>query len=139
LVSSLRRHGGASVTTGNNTNGWTFDTLYIHVMEISKAAKEGVNAAMASAEKAILKAETATEKRFDSVNEFRQAMRDQQENFASKSETSMRIEDLTKRLDRVTSGMEISSGRSSGLLTAALLSGWAITTAVALIAIFWRH
>jgi hypothetical protein len=122
-----------------NSNGWTFDTLYIHVMEISKAAKEGVNAAMASAEKAILKAETATEKRFDSVNEFRQAMRDQQENFASKSETNMRIEDLTKRLDRVTSGMEMSTGRSSGLLAAGLLSGWAITTAIALIAIFWRH
>jgi choline dehydrogenase-like flavoprotein len=127
------------VMAEGNSNGWTFDTLYIHVMEISKAAKEGVNAAMASAEKAILKAETATEKRFDSVNEFRQAMRDQQENFANKSETNMRLEDLAKRLDRVTSGMEIASGRSSGVVTVAILAGWMITTAVALIAIFWRH
>jgi len=123
----------------NNQEGWTFDTLYIHVMEISKAAKEGVNAAMASAEKAILKAETATEKRFDSVNEFRQAMRDQQENFANKSETNLRLEELGKRLDRVTSGMEISTGRSSGLVMAAILSGWAITTGIAVIAIFWKH
>jgi hypothetical protein len=128
------------VTTGaGNSNGWTFDTLYIHVMEISKAAKEGVNAAMASAEKAILKAETATEKRFDSVNEFRQAMRDQQESFANKSETNMRLEDITKRLDRVDTGMGTASGKAAGLLMAALLGGWAITTAIAIVAIFWRH
>ena len=108
-------------------------------MEISKAAKEGVNAAMASAEKAILKAETATEKRFDSVNEFRQAMRDQQETFANKSETNMRLEDLAKRLDRVTSGMELSNGRSTGIERAALLVSWVLTFAVAVAAIIWRH
>jgi len=123
----------------HNPDGWTLRTLYIHVMEISKAAKEGVNAAMASAEKAILKAETATEKRFDSVNEFRQAMRDQQETFANKSETNLRLEDLGKRLDRVATGMELSTGKSSGILTAAILVGWVITTLIALIAIFWRH
>jgi len=128
------------VTTGaGNSNGWTFDTFYIYVMEISKAAKEGVNAAMASAEKAILKAETATEKRFDSVNEFRQAMRDQQESFANKSETNMRLDELAKRLENVTDDMKTSGGRTSGLLMAALLGGWAITTAIAVVAIFWRH
>jgi hypothetical protein len=52
----------------HNPDGWTFSTLYTHVMEISKAAKEGVSAAMAASEKAVLKAETANEKRFDSVN-----------------------------------------------------------------------
>jgi len=127
-----------AVTGAGNSNGWTFDTLYIHVMEISKAAKEGVNAAMASAEKAILKAETATEKRFDSVNEFRQAMRDQQENFASKSETNMRLDEVSKRLEHVTSGLEKSSGKSAGLALAAALAGWAITTAIAAIAL-WHH
>jgi len=123
----------------HNPDGWTLNTLYIHVMEISKSAKEGVSAAMASAEKAILKAETATEKRFDSVNEFRQAMRDQQETFASKSETNMRLEDLSKRLDRVTSGMELSSGKSSGVVTAAIGLAWLVTTGIALLAIFLRH
>jgi hypothetical protein len=122
-----------------NSNGWTFDTLYIYVMEISKSAKEGVSAAMASSEKAILKAETATEKRFDSVNEFRQAMRDQQETFASKSETNLRLEELSKRLDRVTSGMELSTGKSSGIVTVALGLAWLVTTGIALLAIFLRH
>jgi hypothetical protein len=122
----------------HNPDGWTLNTLYIHVMEISKSAKEGVSA-MASAEKAILKAETATEKRFDSVNEFRQAMRDQQETFASKSETNMRLEDLSKRLDRVTSGMEISSGKATGVTTIAIGLAWLVTTGIALLAIFLRH
>ena len=122
-----------------NPDGWTLNTLYIHVMEISKSAKEGVSAAMASAEKAILKAETATEKRFDSVNEFRQAMRDQQETFANKSETNMRLEDLAKRLDRVTTGMELSAGKSAGISTVILVGAWVATTAIALLAIFLRH
>jgi hypothetical protein len=66
-------------------------------------------------------------------------MRDQQESFANKSETNMRLEDITKRLDRVDTGMGIASGKAAGLLMAALLGGWAITTAIAVVAIFWRH
>jgi len=127
------------MTEDHNPDGWTLRTLYIHVMEISKAAKEGVNAAMASAEKAILKAETATEKRFDSVNEFRQAMKDQQETFANKAETNLRLEELSKRLDRIATGMELSIGKSSGITTVALGAAWLITTAIALLAIFLRH
>jgi hypothetical protein len=123
----------------HNPDGWTLQTLYIHIMEISKAAKEGVSAAMAASEKAVLKAENANEKRFDSVNEFRQAMRDQQDTFAAKSETNLRIDEMTRRLDRLQTGMEISSGKSSGIVTAAILAGWAITTAIALLAIFWRR
>jgi 3-oxoacyl-ACP reductase-like protein len=123
----------------HNPDGWTLNTLYIHVMEISKSAKEGVSAAMASAEKAILKAETATEKRFDSVNEFRQAMKDQQETFANKAETNLRLDEIARRLDRVTSGMELSSGKASGIVTVALGLAWLVTTGIALLAIFLRH
>lgn len=122
-----------------NPDGWTLNTLYIHVMEISKSAKEGVSAAMASAEKAILKAETATEKRFDSVNEFRQAMRDQQETFANKSETNMRIDGLEKRLEALAATGERDKGKNSGLMISIIAISWLITTAVAIIAIFIRH
>lgn len=123
----------------HNPDGWTLNTLYIHVMEISKSAKEGVSAAMASAEKAILKAETATEKRFDSVNEFRQAMKDQQDSFANKAETNLRLDEMVKRLDRISTGMEISSGKASGVVTVALGLAWLVTTGIALLAIFLRH
>ena len=120
----------------HNPDGWTFATLYTHVMEISKAAKEGVSAAMAASEKAVLKAETANEKRFDSVNEFRQAMRDQQDSFANKSETNMRLDDFGKRLDRIGSAIETASGKTAGLMMAALGLGWAVSTVIALLAIF---
>jgi uncharacterized FlaG/YvyC family protein len=123
----------------NNPDGWTLRTLYIHVMEISKAAKEGVNAAMASAEKAILKAETANEKRFDSVNEFRQAMKDREEKFAVKAEVDLRLDDLAKRVDRIATGMELSVGKTSGVVTVAIGAAWFITTAIAVLAIFLRH
>jgi hypothetical protein len=62
----------------HNPDGWTFATLYKHVTMLSDASKEAVTAAMASAEKAVLKADQANEKRFDAVNEFRAAMKDQQ-------------------------------------------------------------
>jgi len=123
----------------HNPDGWTFSTLYTHVMEISKAAKEGVSAAMAASEKAVLKAETANEKRFDSVNEFRQAMRDQQDTFANKSETNMRLDDFGKRLDRIGSAIELSTGKAAGLIMAMLGLGWAVSTAIALLAIFFRR
>jgi len=127
------------VENEHNPDGWTFSTLYTHVMEISKAAKEGVSAAMAASEKAVLKAETANEKRFDSVNEFRQAMKDQQDNFANKAETNLRLDEMAKRLDRVTTGMETSSGRSSGVTMVAFGLAWLVTTGIAVLAIFLRH
>jgi hypothetical protein len=42
-----------------------------------KAMDEKTGLALTSSEKAVTKAETATEKRFDSVNEFRDTLRDQ--------------------------------------------------------------
>lgn len=122
-----------------NPDGWTFSTLYTHVMEISKAAKEGVSAAMAASEKAVLKAETANEKRFDSVNEFRQQLKDQQDTFAVKSETNLRFEGVEKRLDLLTNREERSSGKNSGMMIALIGLAWIITTAIALAAIFLRH
>jgi hypothetical protein len=51
----------------HNPDGWTFSTLYKHIMMLSDASKEAITAAMASAEKAVTKADLANEKRFDCV------------------------------------------------------------------------
>ena len=63
---------------------------------------------LASSDKAISKAEVATEKRFESVNEFRQTLSDQTKTFISKVEfealrdtTGSRIADLSSRLDKI--------------------------------------
>jgi len=50
------------------------------------AAQTAVDAALTSAEKAVTKAEIAAEKRFDSVNEFRQALSDQTRLFLPRTE-----------------------------------------------------
>lgn len=71
------------------------------------AAEKAITAAMAAAEKAVTKAEVAAEKRFDSVNEFRNAMKDQQSTFADKAQTDFRLAALEKR-------DEVSGGRSTG-------------------------
>ena len=63
---------------------------------------------LASSDRAISKAEVATEKRFESVNEFRQTLSDQTKSFISKVEfealrdtAGTRIADLSSRLDKI--------------------------------------
>jgi hypothetical protein len=65
-------------------------------------------ASLAASDKAISKAEVATEKRFESVNEFRQTLSDQTKSFISKVEfealrdtNGSRIADLASRLDKL--------------------------------------
>jgi hypothetical protein len=115
----------------HNPDGWTFATLYKHVTMLSDASKEAVTAAMASAEKAVLKADQANEKRFDAVNEFRAAMKDQQSTFADKELTD-------RRLGLLEQGMASQSGRGVGMNA---LLGWAlglIMAGVALADLFLR-
>lgn len=59
---------------------------------------EKVALALSSAEKAVTKAETATEKRFDSVNEFRQQLNDQAASFMPRTEAMQLSGQATERL-----------------------------------------
>ncbi|PYC66002.1 hypothetical protein C7C45_26970 [Micromonospora arborensis] len=72
----------------------------------AQAAQVGL--ALASADKAVTKAETATEKRFESVNEFRQTLSDQTKTFIARVEFEVvrdshaaHIADLASRLDKL--------------------------------------
>jgi hypothetical protein len=58
------------------------------------AADAAVKAALTAAETAVNKAEVATEKRFESVNEFRKTLTDQTAQFMTRDEVSVRIEAL---------------------------------------------
>jgi hypothetical protein len=75
----------------NNPDGWTFSTLYKHVTMLSDAQKDAVKTAMASAQKAVDKAEAAQQLRNDAQNEWRAAMKDQQATFADKEQTERRL------------------------------------------------
>ncbi|MEU4335169.1 hypothetical protein AB0F59_11115 [Micromonospora lupini] len=72
----------------------------------AQAAQVGL--ALASADKAVTKAEAATEKRFESVNEFRQTLSDQTKTFIARVEFEVvrdsharQIADLASRLDKI--------------------------------------
>jgi hypothetical protein len=66
-------------------------------------ADSSIKLALAAAETAVNKAETAAEKRFDSVNEFRKTLSDQTASFVTKDRfqgLDEKVNDLASRLDR---------------------------------------
>lgn len=102
--------------------GWTLDTLEKFLDSRIVAVEKNVTTAMAAADKAVTKAEVASEKRFDSVNEFRNAMKDQQSSFADKENTDLRLKAIENRLEQLSGiirGVTIFSSVVVGLITAA--------------------
>jgi hypothetical protein len=69
------------------------------------AADRAVQAALDAAKEAVIKAETATEKRFEGVNEFRQQLADQAATFMPRTEGAVLFErysaDIGELKDRV--------------------------------------
>lgn len=119
------------VETSEPAGGWTVDTALQHVLSLigsndhryeqrfidlqklsesmHSAHKEAVQTAMSAADRAVVKAEMAAEKRFESVNEFRSTLADQQRNLMPRSEVEVitkglieKINALEKQLDSIT-------------------------------------
>jgi len=61
------------------------------VSQAFAAQKDAVNAALAAADRAVIKAELSSEKRFESVNEFRATLADQQRTLMPRSEVDVRV------------------------------------------------
>jgi len=59
-----------------------------------QAAEKAVANALSAAKEAVIKAETASDKRFESVNEFRDQLRDQADDFMSKEAAEARFKAL---------------------------------------------
>lgn len=83
--------------------------------------QQAVKDAFAAAKEAVEKAERASEKRFDSVNEFRGQLRDQQVNFLPRPEfqttvkaTEASIKELSDKVAVVTQRQYEDTGRTSG-------------------------
>jgi len=77
--------------------------------------ERALTAALVASEKAIIKAEVATEKRFESVNEFRTTLSDQATNFVTRAEFAATTERDRERLTELTDRLNKSEGRGSGL------------------------
>jgi len=70
---------------------------------------------LASSDKAILKAEIATEKRFESVNEFRQALTDQTKTFITRVEFEAMRDTSGSRAEAISSRLDKIEGKAVGL------------------------
>jgi hypothetical protein len=106
--------------TEDRPSGWTTDTLRMHLEhriddqkrlfheelaalrvqlnERHAAQQSALQSALFSAEKAVAKAETAAEKRFDSVNEFRAQLADQASRFMPRTEAEAAIARNAERI-----------------------------------------
>jgi deoxyribodipyrimidine photolyase len=115
-----------------------------------KAAEQAVAVALANAEKAVAKAETASDKRFESVNEFRQTLSDQTASFPSRTEVNAQLDAVratgTRNAEsikdielRFTSRLDLLAGQAGGAAasrTEQRLSQGAIVSLIAVALVF---
>jgi hypothetical protein len=87
------------------------------------STKEALSVALNAAAIATNKAETATEKRFDSVNEFRAQLKDQSLTFMPRVEAEQRLTHLATRLEELRTSDTQRTAHSAGTTA---LYGWVI-------------
>lgn len=88
--------------------------LNILLDERSITQEKAVAAALSATREAISKSETATEKRFESVNEFRQTLSDQNAGFLSRTEYEANHKALVAMVVALTDRFNISTGEKQG-------------------------
>jgi hypothetical protein len=89
------------------------------------AAEKAVQAALSAADQAVRKAETASERRFDSVNEFRLTLSDQQRTLWPRAEGEKLLEVVNERLTLISARLDRLEGQGMGKG-----AGWAAAAAV---------
>jgi small-conductance mechanosensitive channel len=126
-----------------NVSGWTLETLKEHFDAINTAkdarqeqrfkdSQMAVEAALNAAKEAVAKAEAASEKRFESVNEFRAQMGDQQRTLMPRSEAELRMSGIETHLTELS---RIISGRNAEQKGSREVWGYVVGVAGILIAV----
>lgn len=122
-------------------SGWTIDTLRKHVLTLLRqkdlrdeqrfqAQNQAINAALLAAKEAAARAETANDRRFDSVNEFRAALDDKTRSQVSSDRFESVVDAFNARLRELAARVDKTEGKSTGLN-----AGWSILVAAVLLAI----
>lgn len=88
----------AEIRTLVNAQGALTDAKFVTYRALIDSQAEKVALALASSDKAVGKAEVATEKRFDAVNEFRQTLADQARDLMPRLEAEQRIKQLADEM-----------------------------------------
>jgi hypothetical protein len=105
---------------------WTITTLHAHLAVLLDERdrrysqrftdlETALRAALAASERAIAKAEAATERRFEGVNEFRQTLSDQAATFVTRAESTATIAHVTERVQELTDRVNRTEGRAGGV------------------------
>ncbi len=124
---------------------WTFDTLHFHIttlIDLHQQAdierhqrehaaislalenqRESIRMSDLAAAEAIRKAETATEKRFDAVNEFRAQLGDQARTFLPRPEYDVQQLAMNQRIAALEKTVNDLGGRKTGVTEG---WGWAV-------------
>jgi len=85
-----------------------------------------------ASQQAINKAETATERRFDAVNAFREQLTVQTSSFMPREVAEARVEEIRQQLTAITTRLDTQSGKSLGSTSAI---GYMVTAATLLISL----
>lgn len=109
------------------------DERDLRYTERFKATDEKTGLALTASEKAVTKAENATEKRFDSVNEFRGSLKDQASTLLPRAEAEAKfkayddkVEDLKKDIASLRETRSATSGKERKQVEDMGLFQWAI-------------
>ena len=95
--------------------GWTLQAYIAHNEAIRRETDRRHEQRFTAQTAAILKAETASERRFDGVNEFRATLSDQAATFISRQEVDQQIRSINEKVDLTASRMDRLEGRSGGM------------------------
>lgn len=93
---------------------WTVDTLKEHLADLRADDQRALAAALASAEKANDKAETAQRAVNKTQNEFRGTLKDQASTLMPIKEAEAKFEDLQKQITDLSNSQKTSTGRTEG-------------------------
>lgn len=100
--------------TERQVSGWTVDTLKEYTQQRFSDQDKAVQAALLAAKEAVLKAETASEKRFESVNEFRGQLADQTATLIPRAEADSRFSALSEKVTDLTDRINKTEGAKAG-------------------------
>ena len=91
-----------------NANDKNYNQRFDNVVEATKAA-------LAASDRAVTKAEMASEKRFDAVNEFRSTLADQQRNLMPRAEVEIINKSVNEKIDKNDQRLTILEGKRQGI------------------------
>ncbi len=93
---------------------WTLETLKEHFDALRKDDQGAVAAALSAAERAAAKADSAMEKRFDAVNEFRATLSDQAAHLLPRAEFNAQFSGLLDRVGIISEQLNTLAAKTEG-------------------------